>query len=306
MSTQYIHFTKEEKTKARMIDIVEFLRQKGEKLKPSGSEYEWLDGEQKVTIRGNLWYHQYDCKGGDAIDFIRRFYNMSYPEAVSFLLNNSRSQLITSKIPKKPLQKEIILPARNNNMQRVFAYLLKRRGIDRDVLYDFVCSKMIYESQKYHNAIFVGYDLKGVVRHIHRRGTGQESNFKGNIRGSAPEYSFHWHGTSDNLYIFESPIDMLSYISMNKDNWKSHSYAAACSVSDIVLWQMIRDNLSIKKVNLCLDNDKAGREANKRISESLKKKNIPFDILVPIQKDWNEDLLFLNKQEESECQELRL
>lgn len=40
--------------------------------------YEWQDGSQKVTIRGNLWFHQYDQQGGDAIDFVRRFYNKDY------------------------------------------------------------------------------------------------------------------------------------------------------------------------------------------------------------------------------------
>ncbi|MFQ9799938.1 MAG: hypothetical protein ACLR23_14465 [Clostridia bacterium] len=59
----------------------------------SGSEYEWLDGGQKVTIRGNLWYHQYDQVGGDAIDFVRRFYNKLYPEAMEYLLGETGGTL---------------------------------------------------------------------------------------------------------------------------------------------------------------------------------------------------------------------
>ena len=55
----YIYFTKEERERARTADIVELLKSQGETLKRSGSEYEWLDGTQKVTIRGNLWFHQY-------------------------------------------------------------------------------------------------------------------------------------------------------------------------------------------------------------------------------------------------------
>lgn len=73
MSTQYIHFTKEQKQIARQTDIAELLRSQGEVLKRSGSEYEWRDGSQKVTVRGNLWYHQYEQVGGDAIDFVRRY-----------------------------------------------------------------------------------------------------------------------------------------------------------------------------------------------------------------------------------------
>ena len=61
----YIHFTKEQREQARRVDLASFLENQGEKIKKSGSEYEWLDGSQKVTIRGNLWYHQYEQKGGD-------------------------------------------------------------------------------------------------------------------------------------------------------------------------------------------------------------------------------------------------
>lgn len=88
MST-YIHYTDEQKERARQTDIAELLRSQGETLKRSGKEYEWLDGGQKVTVRGNLWYHQYDREGGDAVDFVRRFYNKSYQEAMEYLLGGS-------------------------------------------------------------------------------------------------------------------------------------------------------------------------------------------------------------------------
>ena len=43
---------------------------------------------------------------------------------------------------------------------------------------------MIYESADYHNAVFVGYDMDGIPRHAHKRGTGSESTYKGNADGS--------------------------------------------------------------------------------------------------------------------------
>lgn len=73
MATRYIHFTEEQKQAARQIDIAGLLHSQGETLKRSGSEYEWRDGSAKVTVRGNLWYHQYEEVGGDAIDFVRRY-----------------------------------------------------------------------------------------------------------------------------------------------------------------------------------------------------------------------------------------
>lgn len=325
----YIHFTDEQKARARQTDLVSLLRSQGETVKRSGKEYEWRDGSQKVTIRGNLWYHQYEEVGGDAIDFVRRFYNKDYPEAMEYLLGGCGGTLIVSP----PIVKEVKpfeLPPKNDTMRRVYAYLVKHRGIDSDVLNTFVKAGMIYESEDYHNAVFVGYDTNGIARHAHKRGTGQASTFKGNIDSCIPEYSFHWNGQaeparnshtnniraseysrlrpSNRLYLFEAPIDMLSFISLNKDEWQKHSYAACCGVADHVLWQMLEDNPNIHTVCLCMDNDEAGQKANRRIADKLKEKRIQTEILVPTHKDWNEDLLYQSKESEVEepCQALVL
>lgn len=300
--SQYIHFTEQQKTQARQTDIAELLRSQGETLKRSGSEYEWLDGGQKVTIRGNLWYHQYDQVGGDAIDFVRRFYNKLYPEAMEYLLGETGGTLTVSP-PVQKEEKNFVLPPKNDNMRRVFAYLLNRRGIDREVLYAFVHKGMIYESADYHNAVFVGFDPNGKPKHAHKRGTGSESSYKGNVTGSQPEFSFHWYGQSDRLYLFEAPIDMLSFISMQKEGWRQHSYAASCSVSDRVLFQMLKDNPDIRQVFLCLDSDEPGQTAAKRIADKLFVQGVSSEILIPYHKDWNEDLLAAGKQPVPEEQE---
>ena len=326
----YIHFTKEQREQARRTNLANFLINQGEKVRKSGSEYEWLDGSQKVTIRGHLWYHQYEQKGGDAIDFVCRFYNKGYAEAVEMLLNNCGGQIITSP-PIEKVHKLFELPPRNDRMSRLFSYLLLTRGIDKDVLFEFVRKKMIYESADYHNAVFVGYDSNGKPRHAQKRGTVTSNPYKGNVAGSQPEFSFHFNGTSDKIFLFEAPIDMLSYISMQnaedlqkvltRENelkynktferelaaaacrWKNHSYAASCSVSDRVLFQCLKDNTNIKNVFLCFDNDEAGQTANKHIAEKLNSMNIQNEILVPTHKDWNEDIL-KNERTEEICRQV--
>ena len=290
----YIHFTEEQKLAARETDLAAFLQRRGEELKRSGSEYEWRDGAQKVTIRGNVWFHQYERVGGDAIDFVRRFYALDYPEAVELLLDGRsgfKKPTQRTAIQQKPI-KEFILPKKNNTMHRVYAYLLQQRGIDREVLNVFVRERMIYECAEHHNAVFVGYDPNGVPRHAHKRGTNSQSSYKGNQDGSRPEFSFHWRGKSEILYLFEAPIDLLSYVSMHKENWKDHNYAAACGVSDHVLWQMMKDNPNLNHVCLCLDNDEAGQAANQRIAAKLNTHGISNEVLIPTHKDWNEDILY--------------
>lgn len=290
----YIHFTEAQKQAARETDLVAFLQCRGEELKRSGSEYEWRDGAQKVTIRGNVWFHQYERVGGDAIDFVRRFYALDYPRAVELLLDGHAGfeRPTQHAAIQQKSTKDFLLPKRNNTMRRVYAYLLQQRGIDREVLNAFVREGMIYESAGHHNAVFVGYDQDGIAHHAHKRGTNSQSSYKGNHDGSRPEFSFHWCGQSDRLYFFEAPIDLLSYISMHKENWKDHSYAAACGVSDHVLWQMMKDNSKLNHVFLCFDNDEAGQAANQRIAAKLNTHGISNEVLIPTRKDWNEDILY--------------
>ena len=291
----YIPFTEQQREDARRTDLVEFLRQCGEEVKRSGSENMWLDHGQKVTIRGNLWFHQYEQVGGDAIDFACRFYHMDYPEAVQLMLSMGVG-IVQGEVESFP-QKELVLPPKHDNMRRVYGYLLRRRGIDKDVLDAFAYRDLIYESSEYHNAVFVGTDKAGHPRHIHKHHTAAQGGFKGNEAGSEPEYSFHWHGGGGVLYFFEAPIDMLSFISLYKHCWKSQSYASACGVSDRVLWQMLKDGPHIQKVYLCLDNDEAGQKAAERISAQLTEKGITNELLVPERKDWNEELLHYWKGE---------
>lgn len=309
---KYTHYTEAQKEQARTTDIVDLLRRQGEKVRRAGSEYEWMDGYEKVSIKGNLWYHQYEGTGGNTIDFVQRFMDKTYPEAMEFLLGGSLGTLSTSppieRRPSGPLE----LPKRNDNMRRAYAYLLTRRGIDKDVLNAFVKKGMVYESANYHNAVFVGFDKNGVAKHATFRGTGSESTYRGNAPNCEPEYSFHWHGQSEKLFLFEAPIDMLSYISMHKDGWQNHSYAACCGVGDRVMFQMLKDNPNIKDIALCLDNDLGGQKATQRIKEKLTEMGIQHEVLVPIKKDWNEDLLCSDDSEQTEeqedkpCQELRL
>jgi hypothetical protein len=56
---------------------------------------------------------------------------------------------------------------------------------------------------------------------------------------------------------------MLSFISLHKENWRSHSYAAARCVGDQVLFQMLKANSNIDTVCLCMGNDAEVRRRTK-------------------------------------------
>lgn len=296
----YKKYSEEEVAKAAETDIVDLLRRQGEELKAVGSEYEWRHGADRITIRGSQWYNHYEQKGGNAIKFVQEFYNKNFKESMEFLLGGSAGEVKQAK-PKEQKPKGLFEPPeKNDSMRRVYAYLLTKRGLDKDVVTAFARQGLIYESADYHNAVFVGEDKDGKIRHASVRGTGTNSNYRGNAPNSEPEYSFHWTGKSDKLYLFEAPIDMLSYISMNKDGWDDHSYAACCGVGDKVLWQMLKDKPDIKKVYVCLDNDEKGRMFDQKISDKLFEQGIASKILVPTRKDWNEDLTHFEPEQQTE------
>ena len=297
----FVKYTEQQILQASEVDIADILRRRGEKVKTAGSECEWEHGGDTIRIRGGKWFNFYENEGGNAISFVRKFFEKSFPEAMQFLIGDSAGEIKQAK-PKPQKEKEpFVVPPANKNMRRVYEYLVGKRKIDKEVFSVFANHGLLYETAEYHNVAFVGKDKDGVIKHISLRGLG--SNFRGNIESSLPEYSFHWHGKSDKLYIFEAPIDMLSFISMNKEEWQTHSYAACCGVGSKVLDQMMKDNPNIKKVYLCLDNDMKGREYNAIIANRMFEQGIPTKILVPKNKDWNEDLVYPEGKEIEEVAE---
>lgn len=310
--TKYIHFTEEEKQQANAVDLEHFLVQQGEKLLPSGREKR-IASDHSITVRGNEWYDHAAEQGGYAIDFVKKFYNISFPEAVTMLLGGSCGTAYHCAEKKEVSKKPFELPPPNKDMRRTFAYLLKHRCIDREVLSFFAREKLIYESleksvdgkNEYHNAVFVGFDENGTPCHAHKRGIYSEGkSYKGNIEGSNPFYSFHLKGTSDRLYVFEAPIDLLSFISIYKDsNWKKHSYVALCGLSEQAMVKQLDLHGTIKKVVLCLDNDKAGQAACEKFEKILDEKALSVSRIIPAHKDFNEDL---QMQQEEQSQEVFL
>ena len=93
------------------------------------------------------------------------------------------------------------------------------------------------------------------------------------------------------LFVFEAPIDMLAYISMNKPGWEKHSYVALCSTADRAACQMLKDHPNLKTVFLCLDHDSSGIEGCYRLAESIHAIG-EYSIWrkSPRNKDWDEDL----------------
>ena len=297
---EYILFSDEQKHQANMVDLEDYLLRRGEKLLPSGRDKR-LATNHSVTIRGSEWFDHDTQQGGHAIDFVRMYDGCSFQEAVAKLLGGEQGQAFRSASERNAEpQKLFALPLPHHNMRRVYAYLMKQRHIDRDIITHFARAGTLYEDAKYHSAVFVGTDEHGVARHAQKRSTNsQGKSFKLNVAGSDARYSFHHLGDDGDLYVFEAPIDLLSYITLHPENWQQHSYVACCGTSPIPVMQMLKPDTQI--VYLCLDNDDAGHKASERMAELLRERGVMTERLVPELKDWNDDLLHAQKEDLAPC-----
>lgn len=185
MPTKYIHFTDEQKEQARQTDLCELLRSQGEKLKRSGSEYEWQDGSQKVTIRGNLWFHQYDQQGGDAIDFVRRFYNKDYPEAVEYSVTSADLHGIDL------IQIKVCCGPSNVALRKIpLVFLIGYQVLDRDLFKMNIGDKLI---QIFHSVLL---DSAQQIAHVISQ------------RKKLPDEPFPCMGRDDGqIRLFQNPVD---------------------------------------------------------------------------------------------------
>ena len=300
----YIPFTEEQKMLANSVDLADFLRLRGEKLERAGREYKLIysDGSGRhdsITMSGSTWFDHKNQIGGGAIKFMQYFYNMDFPTAVQELLGYSVEPLQRSP-PKMAVQAEkprnFRLPEANENMHRVYAYLIKQRFINPEIIGYFAKNRTLYEDREHHNAVFVGVDENGVPHQAHKRSTSTfGKSFRQTVEGSDTKYSFAHFGDSEKLFVFEAPIDMLSYLTLNPENWQKHSYIAMNGVYENAVLTALKEHANLSEIVICTDNDVGGIDADDRLRDILSNNGyVDIKRILPTNKDWNEDLKQLN------------
>lgn len=111
------------------------------------------------------------------------------------------------------------LPEAAADNRRVFAYLL-HRGIDRKVISDCIRAGILYESARFHNAVFVGRDENGVPKYAFLRGTltNTAESFRAEVAGSDKRYCFclQPEGESRRVAVYEAAIEVLAHLSLEQ------------------------------------------------------------------------------------------
>lgn len=292
----YINFSDDDLYRANTADLVSYLERRGERMKRVGSTYKYIytDGSgthDSVTISGGKWYDHKNQHGGYAVKFLQEFPGFSFQDSVLELLGGNCSAQI-AKPSTKPVTKPFELPEANLDMRRVFAYLTKQRFISPQIISHFAHEHKIYEDSKYHNVVFVGMDENGTPKQASVRSTLSFGKiFRITVAGSDTDYSFSHFGNDGKLFVFEAPIDMLSFITLNPKDWKNHSYIAMNGIYESAALKALENHSDLRSVYLCTDNDEGGIDAAERLWDILHEHGYT-DIfrIAPQQKDWNECL----------------
>lgn len=274
----YIPYTDEQKLLANSVDLPEFLRMRGETLERAGREYKLVYYDESgrhdsITMRGSHWFDHKNQVGGGPIKFMQEHYGMGFQDAMQALLGYSTFPLSHAqpKEVKAEEKREFKLPEANDNMHRVYAYLIKQRFIAPEVITHFAKRKLLYEDKKHHNAVFVGVDGNGVPRQAHKRSTTTFGNsFRQTIEGSDTKYSFAHFGTSQKLFVFEAPIDLMSFLTLYPKDWKQRSYIAMNGVYESAVLTALEEHPNLTEIVICTDNDEGGIDAADRLTDVLK------------------------------------
>lgn len=277
-------YTQAQIDKANAVDLEKFLRTQGETLVRSGKEYRWK-AHDSLTVCGNKWFRHSQSKGGFPVDFVMEFYGKSFPEAVQMLTGEpGEVQPETDPAPSPAFR----LPLRNVTNANILNYLTQERKLSPSLVNFFIAAGDIYEDSSHHNVVFVGRDADGHPRCASSRGI--QEKFRQDAAGAEKVFGFAHRGTDKQLLVFEAPIDLLSFIELFPKNWQQHNYLSLGGVSGKALRQFLSERPDVERVFLCLDADKAGEDACKRLA-ALLPDTMSATRIQPCMKDWNDVLV---------------
>ena len=296
-----MYVSKNEIEKAKQMDLLTYLvnYEPTNLVKETNNSY-CTKEHDSLKISNGLWYWFSRGIGGkSALDYLIKVKGYSLPEAVGIINGQVVAKSPVFYIHKK--RNVLQLPDVAKNNDRVFDYLLKR-GIDMELIKYCFERNLIMESGRYHNVMFLGYDEDGNIKYVNLRGT--SSDFKGEADGSDKRYAFKIaeNKETDTLHLFESAIDLLSFITiqmMEEYDWENDAYLSLAGVHSkcikmpVSVEHFLKNNVQIKTICLHFDNDEIGKEATANLAKLLQGK---YEVIVqsPKQgKDINDELKYL-------------
>ena len=291
----------EDLQRAREMDLMTYLtyHEPGNLRHVSGNVFCTAEHDSLIISNGKWCWFSQGIGGRSALDYLIKVKGIPFHEAVERIIGSVSEPLPVYK-PVEPLPKVFEMPKLNDNTTRATNYLISR-GIDPEIIQWCIDHKLIFETVKYSNVLFVGYDMEGNPRYGAVRAT--VGDYKGDVKGSDKRFSFKMVRANSprTVHVFESVPDLLSYatcVKLRGENWRKKTYLSLGGIGGKAmpkaLEQFLMDYPEISYIHLHLDNDQPGRNATKNIRELLEPKYCVRDYPPPAGKDYNDYLRALS------------
>ncbi|MCL2106854.1 MAG: toprim domain-containing protein [Oscillospiraceae bacterium] len=270
---------------AASVDIAEYLMMQGVALIPAGPGRYRHPDHDSLVITGSMYYWNARKEHGNAIKFMRSYYDIGFREAVEQLLSSGAGKKIALPLeppqPYNPAELEIA-----PNHDRVISYLTEQRGLSRLLVDQLIIDRYLFQEAKTNNAIFPIYENhRNVGAEV--VGTMPQQRFKHIKTGSkyGCGYNLSFGEQTAFALFFESAIDLLSFVELSRMRGKD---LAGCRLTSMMglkpnIVEHTMQELEGAEPFLCVDNDEAGQSF---IEAMGMKSRLPH----PDFKDWNEQL----------------
>ncbi|WP_110925968.1 DUF3991 domain-containing protein [Bacillus massiliglaciei] len=315
--------TKEEKDKANNVNIVDYLLSIGEPLKSEGNNFYRHEDHNSLVVNSRRNYFSWNSRNvsGNAVTYLMNVHNLSFQHAVKKINDDLGDKALSEfKAPEPSYPSEFKYDVNEvSSADNVIKYLVDERKIDPDLVHLFIESDLIKEDS-YKNVVFkwkehgqlIGANLQG-TREIpeEKRLHADRAYFKKVLPTTKEATNSGFsvtRGYPENLFFYESPIDLLSYLSLNRSTLNNCRLKSMDGLKKQTVFQTIKETMvdlkrqdrSIESITLCVDNDQAGKEFIEVMQEyELKGKDgqvITFQYDVPelpkglTKWDWNNEL----------------
>ncbi len=295
------------------VRIVDYAREMGFTLVRTGRYYS-LKEHDSVRIdpqRNCFWRNSVPGKtggafGGSVIDFVMEFNRLSLGEAIRLLerrvpgtaveaMGNRQGENLENVSGTNGDGTVLKLPGKDNNMRKVFAYLVKTRCIRQEIVQEMVNRRQLYQDT-HGNCVFLSYESgeDGKAVFACRRGTNTLKPFYGDVEGCDYSKCFYFDNQAERLYVAESVIDAMSIMTIRFPEYQKWNYLALGGTGKWMAVMNYMTDPALKEIWIGTDNDKSGQEAVRIISENVRKRRSDLTIItdLPVKgKDWNEVLV---------------
>lgn len=334
-------YTREErearKNYAKERSIVEVAESLGMELVKSGAEYRWKEHDSMViTPRTNLWHWFSQDKGGDTIELVRTINNISFNQAIDYLNDGDYSEGTLQHNDAPQAFKNYLAPYEQPFVEGR-SYLKEVRGLSDETIDFFLDKNVITQANAKigdtiepvivfktidHKGGMIGGNLQGIVENRERYD--KHGYFKGIMRNSNGNNGLSVDiGSPERLVFAESPIDLMSYYELHKDQLENVRLISMDGLKDGIIgtnlarlesemrnvymrdedWDRdllkksvddgyFNDGKHADVITLAVDNDQGGRN----FIQSLEAKGVVVKAELPAEKDgfekqdWNDVL----------------